>query len=444
MSQLGLPTLPDLVHDETLYSWCATVHAMNTGLSAAQTGVHLLGSPHAPKQHDLPASLTRIPLLLDKSPAQRIQLLRKHTIAGFYWPFTSESARQSVASHMLAGTPHHWRRTLCASSRTQPIEHPLKWCPGCVAADLVHIGRAYWHVQHQFPTTTVCRLHGNALRQIFGRHKTWVLPPTLPACGVSSQPTSALIPERIGAALNDIDAIDLSFLRASSLRCLRNTGVIFSFNGASHERIEEWFSHTLTAAWCTATGNGLEKLADGKWISPMLWRRHLGNAVRWVVLWSALMSESPLVTLADFRDACRGVGHDFGGQLTLFGYPAGIPARAPDIVWNAFSESSSYADVMSKLRRSRGDVVRWLELDPELRRQWRQRLRSERQDRCLGKLHATISATPSLTRKALEKQFPADVRWLRQHAPRELNDLLKAIPARGAGQVELFSLAPTR
>lgn len=441
----NFPALPLLVDDETLYSWCATVHAVDTGLSAAQTGVQLLGSPHAARQHDLPASLTRLPLLGGRSPTEGIDLLRRHTIANFYWPFTSVVARQSVVGALRGGATNHWRRTLCSSSRTQPIEHPLKWCPACVVADQDRIGRPYWHVQHQFPTTTVCPLHHSALHQTPGHQKVWLLPSkaVLQFAKTDSLPSrSARVLERVGGALTRIDAIDIAFLRKSALRRLREAGVIFSSNGVSHERIERWFSQTPTAAWCEATGNGLENFRDGKWISSMLWRRHLGNAVRWVVLWSALNWESPEVAVASFTDACRGHGHDFGGQLTLFGMDAEMPTRAPEHVWEAFSECSSYADAMLKLQCRRSDVVRWLELDPELRFHWRRRLRSEKQAQCLTTIRTALTANPNLTRRTLEEQFSADVRWLRQYAFRELDELLRAIPARDGKQSELLHRNP--
>lgn len=434
--------LPQIAPDETLYSWCATVHAEGTGLSAVLTGLRLLDSPHATRQHDLPTSLAQLPILEGCSAFECVTMLRRHTIANFYWPFLSEAARRSVVSAIMVGTTNHWRRTLCSSSRTQPIEHPLKWCPKCVETDRSRFGRAYWHVQHQFPTTMICRVHQTTLHQIPGRHKHWMLPPQgifQSATWDLPELTSSTVVERIGAALAEIDSVNISLLRAFTLRGLRDAGVIISANGASHERIERWFAQTRTAAWCKAARNGLERLGDGHWIPAMLWRRHLGNAVRWVVLWSALDWESADAAAVSFGDACRGTGHEVGGQLMLFEADEETQTRAPPYVWEAFSECDSYAEVMAKLQRSRGDVVRWLDLDPDLRAHWRARLRSEKRIQCLSTVRTALTANPNFTRRALEDQYPADIRWLREHAARELDELLRAIPARGGEQSELFS-----
>lgn len=441
MTPHNLPVLPQITSDETIYSWCATVHLMTASVSAEKTGLHLLGICHAVRQHDLPATLAHLPIIQGASATERREILRRHTIAGFYWPFLKEVSRQSVLYAITVGTAQHWRRILCAASRTQPIEYPLKWCPTCAEADLNHLGRTYWHVDHQFPTTTICCLHQTPLHQIPGRHKRWRLPPltdTQAVDGQSSNMLAAPVLARIGAALLEIEDINLSALRIFTLQRLRDIGVIFSANGASHDRIQRWFAQSPSSAWCQTAGNGLDRLSTGEWISTMLWRRNLGNAVRWAVLWGALDWESPEAAALGFMDACRDRGHDVDGQLNLFGANQEAATRAPPQVWEAFSVCGSYAEVMTKLQRSRGDIVRWLEMDPQLRDHWKQRLRSEKQMECIATLRATLVAKPDLKRKSLETMHLNEVYWLRKHASRELQELLKAVPAHNGEQSELF------
>lgn len=437
----SLSVVPKMASDETLFSWCSAIHLMMASMSAEETAFHLLGIRHATRQHDLPASLAKLPFTQGGRTNDRVDMLRRHTVAGFYWPFLNDAGKRFVIDSVCTGGSNHWHRTLCAASRTLPIKHPLKWCPDCVDSDRKHGGRPYWHVEHQFPTTTFCRVHQTALHQIPGRHKHWMLPPpagfhasTKVVSGLKAAPALELI----GAAITQLDFIDTSSLRMFTLRRLQETGIIFSVNGASHDRLEQWFTQTPTAAWCRAAGNGLERLSDGKWIPSMLWRRNLSNGVRWAVLWSALGWESPDQAAASFTAACRGIGLAVGGQLTLFGNDIEVQARAPAHVWEAFAECDSYAGVMAKLQRSRGDVVRWLESDPELRASWRKRLRSDKQVRCITTIRATLAVRPNLNRQSLEELHTSEIRWLREHASRELNDLLKAVPARGGEQAELF------
>lgn len=41
--------------------------------------------------------------------------------------------------------------------------HPLKACSECVRLDLDAGGFAYWHIEHQYPSTTACARHTRPL-----------------------------------------------------------------------------------------------------------------------------------------------------------------------------------------------------------------------------------------------------------------------------------------
>lgn len=55
------PFLPTLLADETIYSWCATAHAMSGWRTAEGWSMHVLGAAHGVRQHDFP---TYLPALL--------------------------------------------------------------------------------------------------------------------------------------------------------------------------------------------------------------------------------------------------------------------------------------------------------------------------------------------------------------------------------------------
>lgn len=76
-------------------------------------------------------------------------------------------------------------------------------------------------------------------------------------------------------------------------------------------------------------------------------------------------------------EACSDAAPTDKGQYLLF-EPQEHPTRAPDHVYAAFEICESYEAVMAHLHVSRGDVVRWLESDPELRRIWKQGIHSRR------------------------------------------------------------------
>lgn len=82
-----MEVLSTLLPGETVYSWCAFQHALSLNFSARQTSLSLFGNAHSVRQHDLPTALARLPLLSGATSNQLIQLLRTHTVGGFYWPF---------------------------------------------------------------------------------------------------------------------------------------------------------------------------------------------------------------------------------------------------------------------------------------------------------------------------------------------------------------------
>ena len=156
---VDVETLSTLLPGETVYSWCAFHHALSLNLSARKTSLSLFGNTHSMRQHDLPAALARLPLLRGATSLELIRILREHTVGGFYWPFLDENRKAQLIPQILGESAPHWRRNLCASSRSRPHEHPLRWCGQCALDDEKRYGRAYWHVEHQFPASYTCTRH---------------------------------------------------------------------------------------------------------------------------------------------------------------------------------------------------------------------------------------------------------------------------------------------
>lgn len=425
---------------ETIYSWCATQHAMNPSESAARSAGRLLGCSHAMKQHDLPASFGRLPIL-DRSNVDAIaNLLRKHTIGAFYWPFLGGPQRRKVVAAISDGADISWRRTLCASSRSRPTEHPLRWCVHCAADDAQCEGRAYWHVAHQLPTSYACIRHQTKLRISQAMPKSWQLPPQ--NCALN-QPTPratdmALVAANLCQSICELDNIDVTGLRNASLVRLRDMGVVVSLYSVQHDRVFQWFSKTSAAAFCVDHAHGLNHLADGHWIPALLWRRRMSHPVLWAVLWLALEWPSILDACQAFQDGASGRVQLADGQLSLLGFEEQAIVQAPARVRQAFMASQSYGEVMARLHVTRGDLVRWLESDPSLRHEWRQLLREGKQLECESILRAAVLKDKQISLAVLEQQCGAAYRWMRDHAPQKLRAMLQSIPARLAAQPTLF------
>ncbi len=433
-------TLPAILHNETYYSWCATTHVMSCDRSAASTGMALLGTAHAARQHDLPARISALPLLHGKSPIELVTALRKHTIAGYYLPFLCADKQMLVGVAISSNTSTHWRRHVSGVSRSRPTDHPLKWCQHCKDSDIATVGRAYWHVDWQYPTNLICAAHDMPLSIVPGSSKRWLLPHQLPAehpsdSLSSSHTLAAKTLAAIGSTLPTIESVDMQSLRFATLDRLRDIGVIHSLTRSSHERISRWFLSTSVSAYFS-TNPALQQFHQGDWVPELLWRKKLDTALRWVTLWSALDWSSPAQAARAFEQAANGTTRSQGTQLLLF-EPA-PNAVAPAHVWAAFSTCDSYAEVMHSLQVSRGDVVRWLEQDPQLRAQWKQRLKLGRQQEYVDRIRTVAAGSPQLTRHALEVRCSKELNWLREHAPVMLHSLLKSIPGRASLQRHLF------
>jgi hypothetical protein len=425
---------------ETLYSCCAYQHFASASRSAAGSAIELLGSAHATRQVDFPTALIRLPFLISNDNAGVIAALRFHTIAGYYWPFLKEAAKREIVDEIIGEYDPHWRRRLCAQSRSRPFSHPLKWCEFCAKDDELLHGRSYWHVQHQLPLSFVCATHGTPLHVAQAHPKSWI---SVKHANIDQQYKfsekieTGNLAAQLGQAICLLDSIEIGNLRYAVLLKLRDMGVIMSIRAAKHHRIPKWFKASVVADWCLLTNSELGLLRSGDWIMRLLWRRRVSHPILWVVLWMALDHRSNEEAVAEFLNSVNGINYLSHGQLSLFSDDI-LTMRAPQHVRDTFMESQSYAEVMGKLNVTRGDIVHWLETDVDLRQDWREYLRLGRQAECEAVFRNAIKHVPDLGRQYLEKNHNAEMKWLREHAPQKLLAMLRSLPQRGAVQRTLF------
>lgn len=436
------PMLPAIEDDESLYSWCATVHTLAGGIRSEDTSHALFGNGHSPRQHDMPRGLGALQAYLSCFTGNSVELLRAHTVAACYMPFMSPSELDSIAVEISTDTKLHWRRSLLSASRSLPIKHPLRFCSVCCTEDAATTGRAYWHVQHQLPATWVCIRHSEALWILGGHPRRWLLPsPSLK--GSTKMPYLdagvATIAAGVSKTISTFRAVNTDTLRSHALHRLRDIGVIHSLAGARHDRLAAWFSSSVMGQMCAADTSGMSALADGNWVPAHLWRKKRDHPARWIVLWSALQWRDIDEACAALVEACSDATPTDRGQYLLFG-PQEQPLRAPDHVYAAFATCESYAAVMTHLYVNRGDVVRWLESDPELRRSWKGTNHIRRVHLTEQRLRKSMIEWLE-SRSSLEgflENNGADVRWLARNAPSSHWSLLGKLHRRGAIERSLF------
>lgn len=444
--------LPALQADETIYSWCATAHAMSGWRTSEGWSHHVLGSSHGVRQHDFPAYL---PTLLNGhlTHISWEQALRQHSLVGMFWPFVSPAFREglfgSVAEPSMAWRHpvQYVRRIMLCHSRTLPWDSALRYCPACVEADRISCGRAYWHVAHQWPVSRHCIKHRIQLISAATSLKTWQLPfsgaaPQALAEGDEFYEVSSVV-QRLAHAMRNLEALDLKLLRQAALQRLCALGVIHSTYSVRHDRLDEWYRSQPISCWCLFAGGGLAQLAKSDWLPKLLWRRTQDHPIRWIIAWAALDWPSPEYAAQALTDSQRSEPVEVSGQLALFKTASlpGTPAKkhpSPAAFEQALESETSYAGLIARLGVSRGDIIRWLEASPDARAAWRQRLQALRIETAEADIRQFIQQYPGTCRQELSEKVGAAMRLLRQHAPELLEQLLTAVPSRLDVQRSLF------
>tara|TARA_R110001583_G_scaffold193318_2_gene361423 strand:+ start:5955 stop:6899 length:945 start_codon:yes stop_codon:yes gene_type:complete len=84
------------------------------------------------------------------------RVLREHTLCGFY----SHSMKQKWIRSFLSSIKRKQHKDLfvphCSKLRSS---NSWRWCNDCIDEDRTKFGVAYWHVEHQVPTSIICSKH---------------------------------------------------------------------------------------------------------------------------------------------------------------------------------------------------------------------------------------------------------------------------------------------
>lgn len=199
---------------------------MNGRTDARHFSHQLFNKPYAALSHDVPSDVETLLFRTDLVANDAIDLVRDHSLLGFYLPWLSPDNANLTARHVKrGGIPDiRFRLGLPASIRT--TLHPLKFCSACSSEDFASVGTSYWRSSHQSPATWVCTDHYQPLAVLQlekppSRYRQWFLPPNSKAkisqaefkprdletlhrlatfsAALSSMPTSALQPDQLAA-----------------------------------------------------------------------------------------------------------------------------------------------------------------------------------------------------------------------------------------------------
>ena len=173
--------LPVLHENQTLYSWCGLTHALSGGACVRTTSTRLFDAPYAALSHDFPSRLNAF----ERSTGGTLGCIRdialRNTLLGYYLAIVHQSQAEQIIELLRTGTIRYLKMLLGITASRVGGHHPLKGCDRCFADDEASRGWAYWHVEHQLPSTFVCTTHHSPLfiawdpvTPVHRRH--WLLP----------------------------------------------------------------------------------------------------------------------------------------------------------------------------------------------------------------------------------------------------------------------------
>ena len=157
--------IPQILPDETVFSWCARFHRLNCGGDVRATSQLLFGHLTAGLRSDFPFHLAHFHKITRGCLGTVSDLLMRGTLYGFHAPFLPVNVKDDVRRYLIyGGRSGELYRTLGLSRAGLGLINPLKFCADCVIEQKSQHGCAWWMASHQPPSRFSCRLHYQWLR----------------------------------------------------------------------------------------------------------------------------------------------------------------------------------------------------------------------------------------------------------------------------------------
>ena len=159
--------LPTLAAGETLYSWCGTAHMHSGYASVRFTSQQIFGNDHAGRRHDFPSHLRAFDQRTCGVFGDPRTLALGHTLLGFYLAFRTGADADQILQGVVSGSVPDIKMQLGLPASRLGGYHPMRFCSQCTKEDCERIGWSVWHIEHQWPTSLVCRRHARPLVQLW-------------------------------------------------------------------------------------------------------------------------------------------------------------------------------------------------------------------------------------------------------------------------------------
>ncbi|PPC83161.1 MAG: hypothetical protein CTY38_04825 [Methylotenera sp.] len=156
--------LPQIMDDETLYSWCARYHQLTMHLNGKVTSRLLFGCSNAGLDHEIPFNLKTFEANTRGFLGTAERLLSEYTCFGFYSRFLTEDLRLKFSQYFINSYSSSAKIKLGINHQTSASDRILKYCPKCIETQNQSKRFSWWRLSQQLPTAFVCLEHGERLR----------------------------------------------------------------------------------------------------------------------------------------------------------------------------------------------------------------------------------------------------------------------------------------
>ena len=174
-------SFPELLPDETVYSWCGRVQVWNGIFSALETNRLLFGDRYAGFPQDFPTRLSALAYQMGGKADLGRRLCLTHTLAPYFLANQPPARAECIVSRILNGPFPDLRMHLGIPAARFGGSNSLKRCPRCAAGDEANLGVAYWRLTHQMPSVAICAIHGATLERhidtsVPSHRRSWLYP----------------------------------------------------------------------------------------------------------------------------------------------------------------------------------------------------------------------------------------------------------------------------
>lgn len=414
---------PSVGSSETLYSIASRLHYLSGGSSAPHTSMWLFGFATAGSQRFSPRNLDHFSELIHGRLGSPDRILRERTPIGQFAPFVSSQGWWNWVT-WCRSLPAAHKPFLALRNFDLPSRTALRACPDCMAADQKALGSAIWRLEHQLVGSRVCIWHKRVLleettnlRRAGEYANAWLRPEDCAAQGqlrpciadagatpywstVSHAAWCICIHPRVtGDRLRTIIRTELA-----------HAGVICSGKRTGVSSLAQWWQSLERPTFLTS--GALASLEDSKWIHQTLLGRRHDHPLKWAVLAASVMAPDAL------SHALSMAPHD---QLTLEGeWEPSVTNREdllhPD-VWRLLKAGANVATVSAQYGISAPKLRHALRLNPRVQRTRNQRITQLNRHSRREVIVSFLTQNPGSSRVDLLQAHSSELRWLEEHDP---------------------------